>query len=64
MASIASSIARIKQDALGALDRRVIEKVCAEFGHAWRERELDPATMRMCDDGQPVATSRAAGSDT
>src|SRR5437016_12625311 len=44
MASIAASIARIKQDALGALDRGVIEKVCAEFGRAWRERELDPAT--------------------
>ena len=44
MASIAASIARIKQDAQGALDRGVIEKVCAEFGHAWRERELDPAT--------------------
>ena len=44
MASIAGSIARIKQDALGALDRGVIEGVCAEFGHAWRDRELDPAT--------------------
>ena|SRR5438477_11786441 len=44
MASIAASIARIKQDALGALGRGVIEKVCAEFGHAWRDRELDPAT--------------------
>jgi hypothetical protein len=44
MASIAASIARIKQDALGALDRGVIEKVCAEFGHSWRDRELDPAT--------------------
>src|SRR5436305_11545118 len=44
MASIAASIARIKQDALGALGRGVIEQVCAEFGHAWRDRELDPAT--------------------
>src|SRR5437899_9569373 len=44
MASIAASIARIKQDALGALGRGVIEKVCAQFGHAWRDRELDPAT--------------------
>ena len=44
MASIATSIARIKQEGLGALDRGVIEKVCAQFGHAWRERELDPAT--------------------
>ncbi|HEY2202393.1 MAG TPA: IS4 family transposase, partial [Solirubrobacteraceae bacterium] len=40
----AASIARIKQDALGALGRGVIEQVCAELGHAWRERELDPAT--------------------
>src|SRR5947208_16847755 len=44
MASIARSIARIKQDALGALGRGVIEKVCAEFGHAWRDGGLDPAT--------------------
>src|SRR5689334_23369614 len=43
-ASIATSIARIKQDTLGALDRSVVEGVCAEFGHAWRDRELDPAT--------------------
>jgi hypothetical protein len=44
MASIAASIARIKQDALGALRRGVIEQVCAEFSYAWRDRELDPAT--------------------
>jgi hypothetical protein len=44
MASIAASIARIKRDALGALDRGVVEQACAEFGHAWRDRELDPAT--------------------
>lgn len=44
MASIAASIARIKQRALGALDRSVVEAVCAELGHAWRDRELDPAT--------------------
>src|SRR2546430_7864787 len=44
MASIAASITRIKREALGALDRSVVEAVCAEFGHAWRDRELDPAT--------------------
>ena len=44
MASIAAAIARIKQDALGALRPRAVEEVCAEFGHAWRDRELDPAT--------------------
>jgi hypothetical protein len=44
MASIAASIARIKQSGLGALEREVIEQVCAELGHAWRQRELDPAT--------------------
>ena len=44
MASIAASIARIKQDVLGALDREAVEAVCAEVGHGWRDRELDPAT--------------------
>jgi hypothetical protein len=44
MASIAASIARIKQDALGTLERGVVEEVCAEFGHQWRDRELDPVT--------------------
>src|SRR5688572_5304223 len=44
MASIAASIARIKQDALGALERGVVEEVCTQLGHQWRDRELDPAT--------------------
>lgn len=43
-ASIAASIARIKRDALGAVGRGAVEQVCDELGHAWRERELDPAT--------------------
>jgi hypothetical protein len=44
MASIAGSISRIKQNALGALGPGVVEQVCVEIGHAWRDRELDPAT--------------------
>jgi hypothetical protein len=44
MASIAAAIARIKRDALGALGPKVVEEVCVELGHAWRDRELDPAT--------------------
>jgi hypothetical protein len=44
MASIAASIARIKQDALGTLERGVVEEVCTQLGHRWRDRELDPAT--------------------
>jgi hypothetical protein len=44
MASIAVSVARIKRDALGALGRDAVERVCDELGHAWRDRELDPAT--------------------
>src|SRR5215217_6652414 len=44
MASIAASVARIKRDALGALTPAVVERVCVEVGHAWRDRELDPAT--------------------
>jgi hypothetical protein len=47
-ASIAASIARIKRDAradaLGAVGRGAVERVCDELGHAWRDRELDPAT--------------------
>src|SRR3954465_11003150 len=44
MASVATSIARIKDDALGALGDGVVERGCDELGHVWRERELDPAT--------------------
>jgi hypothetical protein len=44
MASIAASIARIKQDALGALGQGAVEAVCVELGHEWRDRELDPTT--------------------
>ena len=44
MANLLGAIARIKRDALGALDRRVIEEACDELGHEWRDRELDPAT--------------------
>ena len=44
MASVLGAVARIKRDALDALDRRVVERVCDELGHMWRDRELDPAT--------------------
>jgi Transposase DDE domain len=44
MASMAASIARIKRDVLGALGPGAVEAECAEAGHAWRDRELDPAT--------------------
>ena len=51
MVSIADVIGRIKGGAgdglrglSEALDRSAIERVCRELGHAWRERELDPAT--------------------
>jgi hypothetical protein len=44
MASISSSLDRIKDDPLGVLDRELVERVCREHGHAWRERALDPAT--------------------
>ena len=40
--SIAAALRRIKRDPLGVIRRNVIEKVCAELGHTWRERELDP----------------------
>jgi hypothetical protein len=44
MASIAASLARIKHNPLDVLDRDTVERVCREHGHAWRDRQLDPAT--------------------
>src|SRR5215203_5158331 len=43
-ASMAGAVARIKRDPLGVLDRARVERACAELGHEWRERQLDPAT--------------------
>lgn len=42
--SIAAAVGRIKRDSAGVLDRARVHRVCDELGHAWRERELDPAT--------------------
>jgi len=44
MASIASSLARIKDDPLGVLGRDSVRRVCREQYLTWRERQLDPAT--------------------
>jgi hypothetical protein len=44
MASIASSLQRIKDNPLELLDRELIERVCRECNYTWRDRELDPAT--------------------
>lgn len=44
MASIAYALDRIKQDPFSALDRRLVEELCDEHHHLWRQRELDPTT--------------------
>jgi hypothetical protein len=44
MANLLGAIGRIKRDALDALDRSAVERVCGELGHSWRDRDLDPAT--------------------
>ena len=44
MASIASSLERIKRNPLDVLDRKTVERVCRDRGHQWRDRRLDPAT--------------------
>jgi len=44
MASLSSSLPCIKDNPLGILDRRRIERVCREHNVCWRQRELDPAT--------------------
>jgi hypothetical protein len=43
-ASIVEAVARIKRGPADALGRGRVEAVCRELGHAWRDRELDPAT--------------------
>ena len=49
MASITSSIGRIKDNPLGVIDRRLVEAACRENNYLWRERELDPATtIALC----------------
>ena len=42
--SIAATVDRIKRDPSNVLDRARVYAVCEELGHAWRQRELDPAT--------------------
>jgi hypothetical protein len=44
MASLLGAVARVKRDALAALDRTAVERACDELGYEWRDRELDPAT--------------------
>lgn len=44
MASIAYALERIKENPLEVLDRQMIERVCRECRHEWRQRDLDPAT--------------------
>jgi hypothetical protein len=45
MASIAWALQRIKDNPLGMLDRQLIERICREHDHGWRQRQLDPATI-------------------
>jgi hypothetical protein len=42
MASIRFALRRIKQDPLGVLKPRVIQRACEEQDYHWRERQLDP----------------------
>lgn len=44
MASVSSSLQRIKVRLPEILDRDLIKRICRECDYAWRERELDPAT--------------------
>jgi Transposase DDE domain len=44
MVSITGSVACIKDNPLGVLDRTRIEEICREHHLQWRNRELDPAT--------------------
>jgi DDE family transposase len=44
MASIASSLQRIKDNPLEFLTPELVERVCRERNYSWRDGELDPAT--------------------
>jgi len=44
MASIAYALERIKRNPLELLTRPLIEQICRDHDHHWRNRELDPAT--------------------
>jgi len=44
MASIAASLARIKENPLAAVSVSLVEDICRKHGYSWRDRELDPAT--------------------
>jgi hypothetical protein len=41
---MASALAQIKDNPLGAVTASVVETVCRKHGYIWRNRELDPAT--------------------
>lgn len=43
MASITSSLQRIKDNPLAMITPQLIESICREHGYTWRSRELDPA---------------------
>ena len=72
MASIASSLQRIKDNPLGILNRQLIERACKENGYDWRERTLDPATtialflQQVLDGNVPCSEVRhiAAGANS
>jgi Transposase DDE domain len=42
--SIAAAVARFKAKPAQILNRRVVEAICRDLGHGWRDRELDPFT--------------------
>lgn len=44
MANITSALEQVKAGLGSLLDAQLIERLCREVGHAWRERELAPAT--------------------
>lgn len=43
MASLTALTARVKDDAAALVDPEVVARACAEAGHVWRERCLNPA---------------------
>lgn len=44
MAILTAALDQVKEGFSSMIDAGLVERLCREAGHKWRERELDPAT--------------------
>jgi len=44
MVTILPALGQVREDLVEFLDRKTVERICRDLGHAWRDRQLDPFT--------------------